>query len=356
MKIFYAVQATGNGHIARAMELMPYLQKYGEVDVFLSGSNSTLNAALPVKYRSKGLCLFYNDRGGLDIMKMVKEFKPLSMWNEAKQLPIEQYDIVINDFECVTSLACKIKKIPSIQFSHQASFRSANTPKPDKKDFVGELVLNKYATSQSYVGLHFEAYDDFICPPIIKDDILAAQPTDEGHITVYLSHYSDENVAAQLMKIKGIKFEVFSKNVKHPTIQNNITFLPVGKEAFNYSMIRSHGVITGAGFETPAEALYLKKKLLCLPIMGQYEQLCNAAALERFNVPILKDMNGNFVGEIDKWLSSPQHKPLQLTHSTDQVVALVIEKALELNKYEEPSNFQIPQTEHIFISPQYSFQ
>ena len=28
MKIFYAIQATGNGHISRAMQLYPYLQKF----------------------------------------------------------------------------------------------------------------------------------------------------------------------------------------------------------------------------------------------------------------------------------------------------------------------------------------
>jgi len=38
MKIFYAVQATGNGHISRAMELLPYLERYGKVDIFLSGA------------------------------------------------------------------------------------------------------------------------------------------------------------------------------------------------------------------------------------------------------------------------------------------------------------------------------
>jgi len=43
MKIFYAVQATGNGHISRAMQLLPYLRRYGNVDIFLSGSNSQLN-------------------------------------------------------------------------------------------------------------------------------------------------------------------------------------------------------------------------------------------------------------------------------------------------------------------------
>jgi len=55
VKIFYAVQATGNGHISRAIGLMPYLQQYGTVDVFLSGSNSSLDVDLPVRYKSKGL-------------------------------------------------------------------------------------------------------------------------------------------------------------------------------------------------------------------------------------------------------------------------------------------------------------
>ncbi len=47
MKIFYAIQATGNGHISRAMELLPYLQRYGTVDIFLSGANSTLSLERP---------------------------------------------------------------------------------------------------------------------------------------------------------------------------------------------------------------------------------------------------------------------------------------------------------------------
>ncbi|HMP91723.1 MAG TPA: hypothetical protein PKD90_02560 [Phnomibacter sp.] len=66
MKIFYAVQATGNGHISRAIQLMPHLQKLGQVDVFLSGANATLEAPLPIKYRSQGLSLFYSRCGGLN--------------------------------------------------------------------------------------------------------------------------------------------------------------------------------------------------------------------------------------------------------------------------------------------------
>jgi hypothetical protein len=78
MKIFYAVQATGNGHIARAKELVPYLQRYGQVDVFLSGNNSNLKVDLPVKYQSNGVSLFYGNKGGLDYWKMAQE---LSLFN-----------------------------------------------------------------------------------------------------------------------------------------------------------------------------------------------------------------------------------------------------------------------------------
>ena len=57
MKIFYAIQGTGNGHISRAVQLYPYLKKYGEVDFFLSGSNAQLNVDIPIKFKSKGVCV-----------------------------------------------------------------------------------------------------------------------------------------------------------------------------------------------------------------------------------------------------------------------------------------------------------
>ena len=335
MKIFYAVQATGNGHIARAIELMPFLQQYGEVDVFLSGTNSNLKAALPVQYRSKGVCLFYGNSGGLDYLKMMRSFNPVRVWKEARALPVEKYDIVINDFECITAMACKMKGVPSINFGHQASFKSANTPRPEHNDPIGEFVLQQYAKADQYVGLHFDRYDDFVFSPVLKQQVLSAQPTNEGHITVYLSHYSDAVVAQSLSKIKEVRFEIFSKKVKTKTVQDNITFLPVDNETFTSSMIRSRGVITGAGFETPAEALYLQKKLLCLPIKGQYEQWCNAAALEKFNVPVIHSIDDQFVHRVQQWLNGPAQLPLHISHSTYEIVQHVIEKAraLRSNKF-----------------------
>ena len=332
MKILYSAQATGNGHISRAMELMPHLAQYGEVDVFLSGSNSHLQPQLPVKYRSKGLSLFYGNTGGLDYWRMWKECSVKRIWKEAKELPVEKYDLVLNDFESITSLACKLKKVPSIGFGHQASFQSKHTPRGNKKDITGELVLKQYATASDYVGLHFAQYDDFIFSPVIKQEILQAEPTDQGYVTVYLSHYSDEIVLKELHKIKGIRFEVFSKKVHQPTISANVTLFPISNDGFTQSLIHSHGVITGAGFETPAEALYLGKKLLVLPIKCQYEQLCNAAALKDFKVSVVDRIEVDFHSRISQWLGSLSTLPLQLSHNTYQIVQMAIEKGRALQK------------------------
>lgn len=332
MKILYSVQATGNGHISRAIELLPFLEQYGTVDVFLSGSNSNLQPNLPVKYRSKGVSLFYGNKGGLDYWKMMKDFSLPRIWKESHDLPVEQYDVVLNDFDCITSLACKFKNVPSVGFGHQAAFKSKATPRATKKDFAGELVLNNYATATAYTGLHFKQYDDFIFAPVLKTEVLQATPIEENYITVYLSHYIDDIVKETLEKLDGVRFEVFSKKVQQPITSGNITFIPISNEAFTKSMINSKGVITGAGFETPAEALYLGKKLLCLPIRGQYEQLCNAAALQEFGVTIIDKIEETFATTVANWLTATAPTPLLLQQNTYEIVQHTIELARSIQK------------------------
>jgi len=338
MKIFYAVQATGNGHIARAKELIPYLQRYGQVDVFLSGNNSNLKVDLPVKYQSKGFSLFYGNRGGLDYWKMAKELSLFNIIKVARELPVDQYDLVINDFESITSLACKIKQVPSIGFGHQASFKSKLTPRPLSKDWMGELVLNNYATATKYIGLHFEQYDNFIFSPIIKEQVLLATPKNLGHIAVYLSHYSDEVVASYLNKLPNQLFHLFSKEEKTINQRANIIYMPIDNALFTQSMINATGIITGAGFETPAEALYMNKKLLCVPIKGQYEQLCNAAALNNFGVPILTSLTTDFISQVNNWLSGAPQTKLNLSFDTTTIVEKLMEQADSLQIQEQEYN------------------
>lgn len=324
MKILYAVQATGNGHISRAIELLPYLKKYGTVDVFLSGSNSHLNpAALTVKYRSKGVSLFYSNSGGLNYSKIVNQLSLKSIFKEAKQLPVENYDLIINDFEPITSLACKLKKIQSIGFGHQASFQTNLTPRPNKKNWMGEWILKNYAKASNYIGLHFDNYDNFIYSPILKQSVLHAVPVNNKHITVYLSHYHSHVLYKVLSKIPSTVFHVFNAGVTKPYQIGNIHFLPIDNQLFSESLITCEGIITGAGFETPAEALYLQKKLLVLPIRGQYEQACNAAALSKYGVEVVKQIDDDFVSTVHNWLTQTAPTTFTLKQQTATIVEAV---------------------------------
>ena len=63
------------------------------------------------------------------------------------------------------------------------------------------------------------------------------------------------------------------------------------------------GVICNAGFETCAEAMYLGKKLLAVPIKNQYEQTCNVAALQEMGIKTLKSLDGQ-QQKIQQWLAS----------------------------------------------------
>jgi len=302
MKIFYALQATGNGHISRAMELLPHLEQSGTVDVFLSGANSSLALNAPIKYRSNGLSLHYNCTGGLDYWKMMKGYQPFKLSTEIQELPVEKYDLVINDFEYITAASCAKKKIPSVQFGHQASFQSSQTPRPLSKSSLGEWLLKNYAKATHHIGLHFEKYDKFIFQPVIKKEILEAEPTDKNYITVYLPSYCEPQLEQIFRPFKEFHFQIFSKQSSRPTTNGNIQFLPVDTALFNQSLIHCTGIITGGGFETPAEALHLGKKIISIPIRGQYEQVCNAAALEKLGITCLQKIDENFSSVFYKWI------------------------------------------------------
>jgi uncharacterized protein (TIGR00661 family) len=325
MKIFYAIQGTGNGHISRAEQLYPYLQKHGEVDFFLSGSNAQLQTPLPIKYKSNGISLHYKNTGGMDYGKISKSLG-FNIYKEAKALPIENYDVIINDFEFITSLACTLKKKKSIQFGHQASFQSKLTPRASNFNPLGNWVLNKFVKSTDYLGLHFESYDKNIYNPIIKDEIINANPVDNGHITVYLPQYSVSILNPYFFAQSKFSFEVFTKEVKQVTKYNNITLLPIDNASFTQSLISCHGIITAGGFETPAEAMYLKKKLLSIPILNHFEQECNGAAMQKLGVTVIKKIDKNFNQIFTEWVQAENKTQFTLRYSTEEIVNLLMQK------------------------------
>ena len=324
-KIFYAVQATGNGHVSRAQQLYPYLKQFGEVDFFISGNNANLDFKLPIKYRSKGCSLHYSKCGGLNYVDVVKNIKPYMMYRDAKSLPLEKYDVIINDFDFVTSLACKLKRLPSVQLGHQASFQSDATPRPDTKSVMGETILKHYAHATNHIGFHFQKYDSFILPPVIKEEFINAQPTDLKHVSVYLPSFQKHCLLKAFNQLAHIQFHWFLNEVESIRTERNITYYPINQALFNRSLLSCHGLITGGGFETPSEALYLGKKLISIPIKNHYEQQCNAEAIKQMGVKVLQDIGDDFSDIIEEWYFKNNANPRIEANNINQTLELLFD-------------------------------
>jgi uncharacterized protein (TIGR00661 family) len=150
---------------------------------------------------------------------------------------------------------------------------------------MAEWVLKNYAPCKYNIGFHFDKYDDFILAPhirsVIRDNKDKAERKD--YILVYLSAYKVEDLVNVFSKYKDFKFVIFSSQIDKPGWNNsNVKFRSANQSEFMYALLQCRGVITGGGFETVAEALYLNKPVLTIPIKGQYEQECNATAASRF--------------------------------------------------------------------------
>ena len=282
MNILYGIQCTGNGHVTRSTKMISKLKNLGHnVDILLSGRNSQMNFPLDVKWKFKGFTFFNTKNGGIDYLKTLMSFDLIDFFKNIT-IDLSKYDKVITDFEPITSWACKFQDKSCYGISNQYSFISKNTPR-DGSAFSGEKILKWMAPVDNPIGLHYKNYDSFIYKPIICDGILNSNATDKGHYTVYLPSFSLFNIVKELIKYNNL-FHIFSSDVKTIYRYKNCIIYPIDKNAFTNSFINSHGIITNAGFQTSSEALYLSKKLMVIPVKGQYEQESNAKALNQLGI------------------------------------------------------------------------
>ena len=119
-------------------------------------------------------------------------------------------------------------------------------------------------------------------------------------------------------------WQVFSKHNKEEIRQENIHIKPITNEAFIESLASCKGLFCGSGFEAPAEALYLKKKLMVVPMKSQYEQQCNAAALKKMGIPVLQDFNVTQAHKIKEWVSNQKRIEVTFENKTDSIIDRIL--------------------------------
>jgi uncharacterized protein (TIGR00661 family) len=330
MKVLYAIQGTGNGHIARATELVPILEKQMELHTLISGNSSDLKPNFNIHYRFHGLPFIFGKNGGIDYLGTLRQNNFVRFLKEIHKCPVEDYDLILTDFEPISAWAAWRKNIPSISLSHQCALLSRKVPRPDKVPFYAHSFLKWYAPAKHHIGFHFKRYDDFIFTPVIRSEIRYARTQNLGHYTVYLPAYSDHKIIQILEKITSINWHIFSKHAKEPYQKKNCLIFPPDQRNFIQSFTTCTGILCGGGFETPAEAIFMKKKLMVIPMSVQFEQHFNAKALEEMGFEVANQLSDSTLPQIESW-TEKEFPTTSIPEYKDQS-DLISERILQLLK------------------------
>lgn len=314
MRILYGINGTGNGHRSRALELVPALSRRSDLDVIVSGTAYSLPMPFPLKAEYAGFSFAYR-RGRVDLRQSIQQSRLSSVIRDVRGLDVSCYDLVVSDFEPVSAWAARTGGRPVIGVSHQASFRYPAVPRPSRKDHLSEWFMRTLAPTPSAIGLHYARYAPGVLPPIIRERVRELSRSFGNHIVVYLPAIELDELVPVLAG-QAAPFVVFSPAVDAVAYRAaNVRVEPSSDANFADQLASSSGVLCHAGFELPSEAMYLGKPLLACPIGRQYEQQCNAAALERLGVEVIWDWDASVKTRIAEWirLRRPVHLP-EVTH------------------------------------------
>ncbi|MCB0755410.1 MAG: glycosyl transferase [Flavobacteriales bacterium] len=324
MRILYAIQGTGNGHLSRSMEIIPHLQKRGEVDVLLSGNQCELKLPFDVRYRFHGLSFIFGEKGGINFTATYKNNRTRRFMREVNSLDVTPYDLIISDFEPVSAWACILANKRCIGLSNQASILTEGAPVVESGDMLGKFILQNYAPVSDAYGFHFQRYNPSIFTPIIRKQVRDLKTSDKGHYLVYLPAHSDERIVKALKRYPNIEWQVFSKHGKEGFIDENVWLRPINNEQYLESLANCTGLLCAAGFGATTEALFLGKKLCIIPMKKQFEQQCNALALSQMGIPVVKSLKKKWHDRIQTWLEEENPIRVNYPDNAELIVSTII--------------------------------
>ena len=323
MNILYGVNATGNGHISRSRITISELKKRGHnVTVLFSGREAKdffdLEEFRP--YIIKQGFTFDFKKGKLNVFKTLLNINLIQFVRDVFKIK-KEYDVVITDFEPISAYAARKLGIHCIGIGHQYSFLK-KIPKSFKMKLASLFFLRFYTPINSTISSHFYHFNQSILPPFIEKGLKNqnAVPLMKNSFLVYLAWEERDQMISILNTIKSNEFIYYSSVDKEIQI-GNVTLKPFSNKYFKKDLIACNGLITNAGFQLPAEAIYLGKKILCKPLSGQPEQEHNAKTLKRMEhatvcLEFTKD-------KIEHWIQNGKQKKELYNDSIDLMIEMI---------------------------------
>jgi len=321
-KIIYAVAGEGFGHSSRSHLIGQRLIDTGHDCIFVGSRKSLLYLKQYFGPRVReifGLSFAY-EKGRIDKSETLK--KNLLKLPEANKQNEELFkkhfepfepDLVISDFEPFSAWWAWRNRVPFISIDHEHMLTLCSLEHQAKNWFsrlTASVVTEcHYVGAVAYIVVNFfkaplRIDSAILAPPIVRPIVTALHPTQEKHILIYSTTGKGRDKLQQVLhKFSQQKFYVygFDKSVEY----GNCIFKKRTTEGFLADLASARGVITSAGFSLISECMYLRKKMLLLPLSGQYEQMINAHYIEKLGLGISSEQLDEaaitrFLKEIDK--------------------------------------------------------
>jgi uncharacterized protein (TIGR00661 family) len=307
MKILFGVQGTGNGHIARSREVIRHLKAKGHsIRVVFSGRKPELPGELgdfePYEFR-QGLT-FSTHRGRILYFKTALHLNLIRLYKDVYTVDASNTDLVITDFEPITSRVASYRGIPCIGIGHQYAFCHKIPVTGD--NLATRWMLLHFAPAQFPLGLHWHHFDQPVLPPIVPRFLTRSPFPISDKILVYLPFEDVMDVKRLLKSIPFHQFYIYTP-VRSAHNEGNLHLRPISRSAFLNDLMDCGGVISNAGFELAGEAFHLGTRILAKPLSGQLEQASNALAMTTLGWgSVVKSLDKK---KVEEWLLTPQLEP-----------------------------------------------
>lgn len=320
----FVVQGEGRGHMTQAMALYDLLTAQGH-EVACVAVGSTNLCEVPEFFRRKFSCpvvavqspRFSKDAQGRSI------HMGRTIWNTLRNFPeyvrsvtvirrlvaFHQPDVILNFYDPLVGLyAVMSKQRPRIvSIAHQYIYLHPSFRFPEGRTMEKWAIKLHTAitAARSDLRLAISLYDLpalsspalEVVPPILRTEATLHPIESREHILVYLVN-------------PGYMKDVMDWHARHPdVVVHAFTDAPIVREQYggrweanpnlvfhslNGSLFLDHlatckALACTAGFETVAEAMYMGKPVLMVPVEGHYEQFCNARDAHRSGAGVYSD-------------------------------------------------------------------
>ena len=290
--ILYGVNGEGAGHSTRAKEVLSHLVTQGHtvhVATFDRGLQN-LKPHFDVTEIYGFRFAYVNNRVRY---KRTIAKKLLTVPQAARSLTVLRHlvddwntELIITDFEPLTCHVGHRKHLPVISIDNQHCLTNAvvSYPRKYRGDAAAAKIVTRMMTphANAYLVISFfsapiRKRNTFLFPPLLRQEILDATPTEADHVLVYVT--SPAPALAKLLASVRCRFIAYGFG--RDGVEKNIVYKKPSIDGFFADLTSARAIVANSGFSLVTEALHLGKPYLAVPVSHQFEQIFNAYWLEK---------------------------------------------------------------------------